>query len=116
MATKPFVSVSFLMHGFEDTPFEVSDYVDDNDRFINIGTQVAAELARHDAVHFADSEGVEYYIPYHAISFVYPAKENGEYPVPEDAFCQPPECPAWGCEETHSNRVDEAIVDEAEAG
>lgn len=83
---KPFVTVSVMIHG-GDSPLEITDYVDDNGRFVNIGSQVAAQLGRFDAIHFVDAEGTEVIIPYHAVVAYSVTKAEGEFTPADDAFC-----------------------------
>lgn len=88
--TKPYVTVSLILHG--GTTKEIADYVDNDGKFIALGTQAMAMLERHEAIHYVDANGVETIIPYHAIVEVNVAKESDDYTKPEDAYCQPIEC------------------------
>lgn len=88
--TKPYVTVSLILHG--GTTKEIADYVDNDGKFIALGTQAMAMLERHEAIHYVDANGVETIIPYHAIVEVNVAKESDDYTEPEDAYCQPIEC------------------------
>ena len=82
---KPYVKVTLTLHG--GTEKVITDYVDNSGRFIAIGTQAAAMLDRHKAIHYVDANGVETIIPYHAIVAVNITKESDDYTKPEDAFC-----------------------------
>lgn len=95
MATKPFVTVSLILHD-ADSPVELADYINDDGQFVNLGTQTAAAIARREAVHSNDNNGSEVIIPFHAISAVTVSKKSGEYTKPDDDFCQPL-CPEEGC-------------------
>lgn len=90
---KPYVTVSLILHG-EDTPIEITDYVDNSGRFVAIGTQAAAMLARHEAIHYVDAEGVETIIPYHAIVAVNISKTSDDYTKLDDVFCVADPCVA----------------------
>ena len=92
---KPFVTVHLYIHG-NDTPLDVSDYVDDSGKFVPLGTQVLSMLEKHDLVHFKDSEGVETIIPYHAVVAYAVEKASDEYTALEDEFCQTDPCLAEG--------------------
>ena len=83
---KPFVTVSIVIHG-SDTPLEITDYVDDNGRFVNIGSQAASAIERRDAIHFVDADGHENIVPFHAIVASTITKEEGEFTPAEDGFC-----------------------------
>lgn len=104
-----FTTVSLMIHDVGAK--EIADYVDDNDKFVSIGNQAYAALAGHRAIHYVDPEDGETFIPYHAVSAWSVKKEPGEYTQPDDEFCKPA-CP----DEGGSNKVGEAIVDEAQAG
>lgn len=96
MATKPYVTVSLLLHGAPQ-PITIEDYVDeDSGRFINIGTQAAAAIARREQIHYVGEDGNEMIIPFHAIVSADITKESDEYTYPEDDFCQSL-CPEAGC-------------------
>lgn len=84
---KPYVTVELILHG-EDTPVTITDYVDNSGRFVAIGTQAAAMLERHEAIHYVDAEGVETIIPYHAIVAVNITKESDDYTKPDDEYCE----------------------------
>lgn len=84
-------SVLIFVHDL--TPFTVSDYVDDNGKFVPIGAQVAGAIARREAVHYVSEDGVETIIPFHAITGVNIEKGEHEYTKPEDDFCKAMECP-----------------------
>ena len=90
---KPYVTVSVLIHG-NDTPMEITDYVDDAGRFVAIGTQAAAMLGRHEAIHYVDAEGGEYIIPYHAVMAYTITKTSDEYTKLEDEYCVADPCVA----------------------
>ena len=83
---KPFVTVSLLLHG--NTEVEIADYVDNNGKFVNIGTQAAAAIDRGDNIHYVTAEGVDTFIPFHAIDAVNFAKESDDFTPAEDAFCE----------------------------
>ena len=95
MATKPFVTVYLYLHDRGEDTTGIADYIDDNGKFINIGTQTAAMIERREAVHFQEGDD-EIIIPFHAISGVVITKADDEYTKPDDDFCQPP-CPEVGC-------------------
>lgn len=82
---KPYVTVTLTLHG--GTEKEIADYVDDSSRFVAIGTQAAAMLGRHEAIHYVDASGVETIIPYHAIVAVNITKESDDYTKPDDEYC-----------------------------
>lgn len=88
MATKPFVTVTLGIHDAEET-IEIKDYIDANGKFVNIGTQAAAAINRRVAIHYVNADGQEIVIPFHAITSVKFAKEQGTYTPAEDAFCKP---------------------------
>ena len=108
MATKPFVTVSLLIHG-GDTNIDIADYVDDNGVFVPLGTQVAAAVEAKRQIHFVDGDGNEVIIPFHSIEAANVTKEDGEYTPAEDEFC-------GAIEKSKVAVVDSAIVDVDQAG
>ena len=89
--TKPYVQVFLELHG--GTEWNLNDYVDENGKYVALGTEAAAMLNRHEAIHYVDprngSEPVEMLIPYHAIVRSMITKSPAEYNEPEDSYCQP---------------------------
>ena len=83
---KPYVTVTLTLHG--GTEKVITDYVDNNGRFVAIGTQAAAMLDRHEAIHYVDANGVETIIPYHAIVAVNITKESDDYTELDDEYCE----------------------------
>ncbi len=92
---KPYVTVELVLHGVDST-VTIADYVDDNGRFVPLGTQAAAMLGRHDLVHFVDSNGVEVIIPYHAVVSYMVSKQTDDYTELEDEYCIADACVAEG--------------------
>lgn len=90
----PFTATIINLHGAPNTVI-ISDYVDDNGRFVNVGVRTAAALSRHEAVHtkmhFVDDDEVVYdtevIIPYHAVMSWNTASVPREYTKPLDDFC-----------------------------
>lgn len=96
-----FTTVTLFLHG-ADEPNEIADYLDDNDKFVNIGVQAANAIAKRQAVHvvvLADDVPMELFIPFHAIVSATISKAEDTYVKPDDAFCQPV------CEEKESFTV-----------
>lgn len=96
-----FTTVTLLIHGYEDT-WQISDYVDDDGKFVNNGVQAANAIEKRQAIHYVmDDEGVdsEEFIPFHSIVAANITKSEGEYTKPDDIFCQPV------CEEKKSYTV-----------
>lgn len=93
--TKPYVQVFLELHG--GTEWNLNDYVDENGKYVALGTEAAAMLNRHEAIHYVDprngSEPVEMFIPYHAIVRSMITKSPAEYNEPEDSYCQPVDSP-----------------------
>ena len=87
-----FTTVTLLLHG-ADEPNEIADYLDDNDKFVNIGVQAANAIAKRQAIHvvvMADTDvPMELFIPFHAIVSAIITKAEDTYVKPDDAFCQP---------------------------
>lgn len=83
---KSFRKVTLKVHDIAD-PIVIEDYVDANGKFVPIGTQAMAMLDKKETLHYKDSEGVETFIPYHAIEEVLTVIEEKEYTNPEDEFC-----------------------------
>ena len=86
-----FTTVDVLLH-WEDEPLPIADYLDDNDKFVNIGVQAANAIARRQAIHVAmlvGDEPMEIFIPFHAIVSAMISKAEDTYVKPDDAFCQP---------------------------
>lgn len=112
-----FTTVLLMLHDLDDS-ISISDYVDDDGRFVNLGVQAAAAIERKDAVHYVDPENGEIIIPYHAIVGVSITTEPGEYTKPDDEFCEPMACPTSPVcpSEGGDNTVGSAIVGEAQAG
>ena len=114
--TKPFVTVTLKIHG--GTTETIADYLDDDDKFVNLGTQAAAAIQRREAIHYVTQAGVETLIPFHAIDGITITRADGEYTKPADDFCEAIECiTAPMCKDGKpSSKVGEAIVDESEVG
>lgn len=83
---RPFVTVSLILHN-ADTSFEIADYVDDNGKFVNIGTQAANAIEKREQIHFVDAEGNEIMVPFHAIEVLNITKESGEFTPAADEYC-----------------------------
>lgn len=79
--------LTVLVHDISDS-VSIEDYIDDNGKYINIGTQALAALKACKAIHFKDSEGQEIFIPYHAVVGYSFEREDAEYTAPEDDFCK----------------------------
>lgn len=96
-----FTTVTLLLHGAAETN-KIADYLDDNDKFVNIGVQAANAIARRQSIHVVvspDDEPMELFIPFHAIVSATISKAEDTYVKPEDTFCQPV------CEEKESFTV-----------
>lgn len=106
---RAFITVTLTLH--DGDPIEVADYVDDNGKFVNIGYQAEKCIARREAVQFVDAEGVETFIPFHAIIGVQISREVKEVPDAEDKFCV---SGASDCDPT-SSIVDCAQADKGKA-
>ena len=91
---KPFVNVLVVLHG--DVEFNIYDYVDENGKYIAVGTEAAAMLDRHEDIHYMNLDEepkTEYILPYHAIIRSKVSKEPAKYEKPEDSYCQPVDSP-----------------------
>lgn len=112
-----FTTVTLILHGLDDS-ISISDYVDDDGKFVNLGVQTAAAIDRKEAVHYVDPENGEIIIPYHAIVGISIAKETQEYTKPDDEYCQPMACPTSPVcpSDDGDNTVGSAIVGTAQAG
>lgn len=94
MATKPFVTVSLELHMENGEPLEIADYVDDNGRFVPIGTQAAKALEMREQIHTVLSDGTEVIVPFHSIVASAVTKSEEEYTPAEDTFCVADPCVA----------------------
>lgn len=83
---KPYVTVSLMLHG-TDSELEITDYVDNNGRFVPIGTQAAKAIEDRSQIHFVDAEGVEVIIPFHAIVEISITKESDAYTPLDNDYC-----------------------------
>lgn len=102
---KPFVKVQIVLHGLEDEePWDFEDRIDDDGKFIPLGTQVAGMLENHEPIFinggFDSGEHIELLIPYHAIEAYTIIKDSKEFTEPEDAFCyeNPCKCDRPSCD------------------
>lgn len=108
---RAFITVTLTLH--DGDPIEVADYVDDNGKFVNIGYKAEKCVARREAVQFVDADGVETFIPFHAIIGVQIGREVKEVPDAEDKFCVSGVTPS-GCD-PESSIVDCAQADKGKA-
>lgn len=83
-----FTTVTLLLHN-DGGELAISDYVDSNGKFVNIGVQALAALQAKKAIHITAQTGEEVIVPYHAVLGYSVTKEEGEYTKPEDDFCKP---------------------------
>lgn len=81
-----FTTVNLTIHGLDEAP-SITDYVDDNGRFVNIGVQVAAALTAKKTIHFM-MDGTEVIVPYHAVVTYSILHEEEPYTKPDDDFCK----------------------------